>query len=243
MVAAWAGCATTGPDPSAKVAIVTTFPGRGSKIEAGTKLRVVGDYALEDFSPGKDRITLVFKTAGGRTWEPQERVLDKAKGRVIFEIDGADLLKEASLVRPLQIMLAIDRRESPENVRILRASEVAVLDADQSEADQTRLRNAKLLPPQVGKGQLLTDVANDPRYKPTLPKELKSLGNVVVWGIYKVCVDNDGGVFGVSTVKSAHRLVDADWMARIRHYRHRPYSINGVPVPYCYPLRLEVHSW
>ncbi|HXU82028.1 MAG TPA: hypothetical protein VN914_11565 [Polyangia bacterium] len=236
-----AGCATTGPDPSAKVTIVTTLPEPGTTIDATTRLRVVGDYSLEDFAPGKDRITLVFKSAGGRTWEPQELLLEKAKGRVIFEVGGDQILKQPSLVRPLQILLVIDRQEAPEKVRSLRASETVVLSADPAKANQARLEEARLLPPHIGKGQLLSDVANDPRVKPTLPMALNRAGNKV-WGIYKVCVDNDGDVFDVKMLKSAHFLVDASWMALIRRFRHKPYSINGVAVPYCYPLRLEVRA-
>jgi hypothetical protein len=146
---------------------------------------VVGDYSLEDFAPGKDRITLVFKSAGGRTWEPQELLLEKAKGRVIFEVGGDQILKQPSLVRPLQILLVIDRQEAPEKVRSLRASETVVLSADPAKANQARLEEARLLPPHIGKGQLLSDVANDPRVKPTLPMALNRAGNKV-WGIYKV---------------------------------------------------------
>jgi hypothetical protein len=235
------GCATTGPDPTAKLAIATTSPERGTKIDQDTHLRVVGDYALDDFSPGKDRITLVFKSHGGRTWEPREYMLPQAKGQVIFEVGGDELLKEASLVRPLQVLLVLDRKESPARVRTLRASDVVTFDAAPTAEDDAKLKGAKLLPPQIGRGQLLSDVVHDPRYRPHLPKELNVAGHSY-WGIYKVCVDNDGGVFSVKMLRSAHPLVDDQWMALIRRYEHRPYTINGVPVVYCYPLRLEVRS-
>ena len=66
---------------------------------------VVADYALDDFAPGKDRITLVFKGVGDKTWEPGEFLLRQARGRVTFEVTGKQLLEERSLVRPVQMLL------------------------------------------------------------------------------------------------------------------------------------------
>jgi len=99
---------------------------------------------------------------------------------------------------------------------------------------------AKFLPPSIGKGQLISD-PNDPRYRPHLPPALNRAG-MVVWGLFKLCVTAQGTVQSVQVLKSADKLVDNEWVALLKTYQHRPYSIGGRPVPYCYPLRLEVRS-
>jgi protein TonB len=98
-----------------------------------------------------------------------------------------------------------------------------------------------LLPPRVGAGQLISDVLHDPRYTPTLPPQLNRAG-MVVWGLYKICVSIGGQVTDVKVVKPADALVDGPWIQKIKTWQYRPYSINGRPVPYCYPMRLEVRS-
>jgi protein TonB len=100
---------------------------------------------------------------------------------------------------------------------------------------------AKFLPPSVGKGQMISDMQNDPRYRPHLPPALNRAG-MVVWGLFKLCVTAQGTVGSVQVLKSADKLVDNEWVALIKTLQHRPYSIGGRPVPYCYPLRLEVRS-
>jgi protein TonB len=104
----------------------------------------------------------------------------------------------------------------------------------------TQTETAKFLPPSVGKGQLITDY-NDPRYRPRLPPALNRAG-MVVWGLFKLCVTATGSVSSVQVMKSADKLVDNEWSALLKTYQHRPYSIGGRPVPYCYPMRLEVRS-
>jgi hypothetical protein len=64
-----------------------------------------------------------------------------------------------------------------------------------------------------------------------------------VWGLFKICVTEDGAVKDVKCIKSADPLVDADWAALIKNqWKYKPYSINGRPVPFCYTLRLAVQS-
>jgi hypothetical protein len=224
-----------------RVTIVATFPDEGSKLEANTRLRVVGEYALEDFAPGRDRITVVFKARGKRTWESKEYVLSQAKGQVVFEIGADELSRESSLVRPLQVLLVLDRQASPGTSRALRSSDVIHFDLELATENNARLHLDTKFPPEVGKGTLLSDVVHDRRYKPFLPPALNIAGHSYA-GLYKVCIDDDGGVYSVKMLKSAHVLVDAVWMKLIRTYEHRPYTVNGVDVPYCYPLRLEVRS-
>jgi len=100
---------------------------------------------------------------------------------------------------------------------------------------------AKFLPPSIGKGQLISDMVNDPRYRPHLPAQLNRAG-MVVWGLFKLCVTAQGSVQSVSVLKSADKLVDGEWTNLLKTLQHRPYSIGGRPVPYCYPMRLEVRS-
>jgi hypothetical protein len=65
---------------------------------------------------------------------------------------------------------------------------------------------------------------------------------MVVWGLYKICVSVAGQVTEVKVVKPADALVEGPWIQKIKTWQYRPYSINGRPVPYCYPMRLEVRS-
>jgi hypothetical protein len=55
-------------------------------------------------------------------------------------------------------------------------------------------------------------------------------------------VDNEGDVYSVTILESADPLVDRDWVALMRTLKHGTYRIDGQPVPFCYPMRLEVRS-
>jgi periplasmic protein TonB len=96
----------------------------------------------------------------------------------------------------------------------------------------------KMVPPNIGAGQLAVNVQQDP-YKPRMPAALNRAGNSI-WGMFKVCVTASGTVQEVKVIKSADALADNDWMAKIRSWRYKPYTINGRSVPFCYPLRLTV---
>jgi hypothetical protein len=232
-------CATTRPaaPPAPAIRIAETNPPPGAMVGPETHLLVVADYSVPDVQPGRDRIVVVFESADGKTWEPTRYLLSKAQGRVTFDLAGADLLKAPSLARPLRMSLVLDRFESPERMRTLAASEPAAFQLQ----SRGEIVGAKFLPPSVGKGQLLSDPVHDERYRPRLPPALNRPG-MVVWGLFKMCVDSKGEVIDVFIIKSADLLVDADWVTLLRTWRHRPYLINGVAVPYCYPLRLEVRA-
>jgi outer membrane biosynthesis protein TonB len=101
-------------------------------------------------------------------------------------------------------------------------------------------RGPQLLPPGAGKAQLISDI-REPPYKPTLPADL-NVNGMVVWGLFKVCVTTEGTVSEVKIIKSADKSVDDSWVAKLKSWRYRPYVFNGHPVPFCYPLRLEVRS-
>lgn len=99
---------------------------------------------------------------------------------------------------------------------------------------------AILLPPTVGLGQRLSDLS-DPRYRPSLPPQLNRAG-MIVWGLYKICVAVDGHVDNVKVLKSADQLVDDRWVALIRSWEYRPYSIEGRAVPFCHAMRIEARA-
>jgi hypothetical protein len=236
-----AGCAS-----SARIAVADTTPRRGSPIEEDTVLRVEAAYAVDPFTPGQDGIAVVFKSLGGTTWAASRQTLAKAEGRVTLEVSGAELAKRENLVRPLQMRLVLDTREAPDRLRIIKTSAVVFFGTEPIEEPKQvepvePPKNKTFVPPRVTKGRVLVDIARDPRYKPVLPPSLNKAG-MVVWGLFKTCVDSDGDVYSVKVIKSAHRDVDADWMNTIRSWKHQPYAIGDRPVPYCYPVRLEVRS-
>jgi periplasmic protein TonB len=99
---------------------------------------------------------------------------------------------------------------------------------------------AILLPPNVGLGQRLSDLS-DPRYRPSLPPQLNRAG-MIVWGLYRICVAVDGRVENVRVLKSADQLVDDRWVALIRSWEYRPYSIEGRAVPFCHAMRIEARA-
>jgi hypothetical protein len=97
-----------------------------------------------------------------------------------------------------------------------------------------------LLPPNVGSGQRLSDL-NDPRFRPGLPPQLNRAG-MIVWGLFRICVAVDGHVDNVKIIKSADALVDDRWLAVIRSWQYRPYSIEGRAVPFCHAMRIEARA-
>jgi outer membrane biosynthesis protein TonB len=93
----------------------------------------------------------------------------------------------------------------------------------------------------IGIGRRLSDI-NAPAHKPTLPKEINRAGTVVL-GLYKICVGADGNVQAVSVIRSAlPGGLDAHWIARIETWKYASYTVDGKPVPFCHPARIEVRS-
>src|SRR4029453_14987310 len=107
-----------------RLVIAETSPRQGTQIVADTHVRVVADYAAQDLQIGKDRLTVVLKTTGGKTWEPSQHILTRAQGRITFDFLGSDLLKQPTLTRPIQLLLVLDRAEPSGESRVLRASPV-----------------------------------------------------------------------------------------------------------------------
>ena len=227
--------------PQGTIAVAETIPAQGFLIEADTVLRIAVNYTVHEFVQGQDSIAVMFKKQGGGSWEPSQQRLTQAQGQVTFEFSGAELLARTDLARPFQArFVLVSWRAKPEPLRHLLATGVVVFQARKT-AGEPKGEVAKFIPPSVGKGQLISDMLHDPRYKPRLPPELNFAGSVV-WGLFKLCVDSDGQVSSVQVLKSAHRLVDDQWVAILRTLQHKPYMIGGRVVPYCYPMRLEVRS-
>ena len=99
--------------------------------------------------------------------------------------------------------------------------------------------NAVMLAPDVGTSLRITD-ATKPPHAIRLPPELNKPG-MVVWGLYKICVNTQGEVDWVNVLKSAHdEATDRSWSDTVKTWKYRPYAVNGKPVPFCHPIRLQV---
>jgi hypothetical protein len=107
-------------------------------------------------------------------------------------------------------------------------------------AESSMLVDAVMVPPNTGSQLLLTDVQKDP-HRPRLPTAWAGLQNRV-WGMFKICVDKEGTVLKVTTIKSADNMVDSQWRQAMRSWRYRPHQVDGNPRPFCYPARVEVGS-
>jgi hypothetical protein len=83
---------------------------------------------------------------------------------------------------------------------------------------------------------------NDPTVSPRRPIVPPGQGNRhgIVWGLYKICVDQAGAVAKVSTVKTSGDQLDHDWSDIIRTWRYRPHLLGGQPTAFCYPTRVEL---
>ena len=64
----------------------------------------------------------------------------------------------------------------------------------------------------------------------------------VFWGLFKICVSAQGRVTDVKIIKGADPLVDNEWVGKMKLWQYQPYTLNGRPVPFCHPARIEVRS-
>lgn len=96
----------------------------------------------------------------------------------------------------------------------------------------------KLVSAKVARGQLLID-PNAERYRVKLPPPLARSGETYV-AMMRVCVSAQGTVTGVQLMKGASPAIDGQFPSVIGRWRYRPLLIDGVPTPFCYPLRYEV---
>jgi hypothetical protein len=96
-------------------------------------------------------------------------------------------------------------------------------------------------PVTIKSGKRLTELGQ-PAVTPSLPTPLNR-GGVTVWGMYRVCVSAAGEVTSVRVDRSAlPGGLDAEWIAKMERWRYQPYEVNGRPVPFCSPVRLQVQG-
>jgi hypothetical protein len=96
--------------------------------------------------------------------------------------------------------------------------------------------------PPADKGGRRVTSMDEAVLRPRLPPELNSPG-VVVWGLFRVCVDAAGMVSGVEVLKSTlPGGMDGDWIAKIEGWRYSPYLVDGRASPFCLPVRVQVNA-
>jgi protein TonB len=98
----------------------------------------------------------------------------------------------------------------------------------------------KMLTPQIGKGLLLID-PNEEQYRVKLPPALER-GGVTLYAIVRVCVSAQGAVTEVRVLKGAGPAIDPQIPSVLGRWRYRPFTLNGQPTPFCYPLRYEISA-
>jgi protein TonB len=96
----------------------------------------------------------------------------------------------------------------------------------------------KMVSAKVARGQLLID-PNAEQYRVKLPPPLARSGETYV-AMMRVCVSAQGTVTGVQLMKGATPAIDGQFPSVIGRWRYRPLLVDGVPTPFCYPLRYEV---
>jgi len=111
-----AACATA---PAAKLAMTSASPPPGSPIGSDTTLRIGVFYQIDQLAKGQDGVAALFKTQDGGRWEAARQVITEPKGRLVFELSGAALLRNTALVRPYQVRFVLDRREGPGQARTI----------------------------------------------------------------------------------------------------------------------------
>lgn len=72
---------------------------------------------------------------------------------------------------------------------------------------------------------------------PRLPEDLSRRGREYVVTV-EICVSPRGTVDGVTLRRGASPDLDRAVLAAIRDWRYRPWALDGVPIPFCHPLRI-----
>jgi protein TonB len=98
----------------------------------------------------------------------------------------------------------------------------------------------RMLTAQIGKGLLLID-PNEEQYRVKLPPALERSG-VTLYAIVRVCVSAQGAVTDVRVLKGAGPAIDPQIPSVLGRWRYRPFTLNGQPTPFCYPLRYEISA-
>ena len=90
----------------------------------------------------------------------------------------------------------------------------------------------KLLAPNMGQQHKLS--GEDPAF----PAVLRKAGAVYVV-MAKICVGKTGAVDGVTLMKRADPLLDANVESAVRNWRYSPLLVGSAPAPFCYVARFE----
>lgn len=98
----------------------------------------------------------------------------------------------------------------------------------------------RMLAPQIGKGLLLID-PNEEQYRVKLPPALERSGTTLT-AIVRVCVSAQGAVTDVKILRGAGPAIDPQIPTVLARWRYRPFTLNGQPTPFCYPLRYEISA-
>jgi len=96
----------------------------------------------------------------------------------------------------------------------------------------------KIVSASVGRGQLLID-PNAERYRVKLPLALARTGETYT-ALLRLCVSAEGAVTSVQVLKGAGAALDGQFPSVMGRWRYRPLVVDGVPTPFCYPVRYEV---
>lgn len=90
----------------------------------------------------------------------------------------------------------------------------------------------KLLAPSMGQQHKLS--GEDPAF----PAVLRRAGALYVV-MAKICVGKTGAVDGVTLMKKADPLLDANVESAVRNWRYSPLLVGSAPAPFCYVARFE----
>jgi protein TonB len=91
---------------------------------------------------------------------------------------------------------------------------------------------AKFLAPNMGALQKMS--GDDPAFPPSLRKP-----GMVYAVIAKICVSRTGTVEGVTIMKKADSLLDANVVSAVKSWRFRPLMANEMAIPFCYPATFQ----
>jgi hypothetical protein len=78
---------------------------------------------------------------------------------------------------------------------------------------------------------LAVDVQREPAALP-VPFRLRRPGTYL-WAVFRFCARVDGSLSTATMLRSADRLVDADWMSAVRRWRFKPLLRDGAPRAFC----------
>lgn len=98
----------------------------------------------------------------------------------------------------------------------------------------------KMVTPQIGRQQLLIDPERD-EFKVKVPPALRQQ-DLRFAAILKICVSAQGAVTSVQVLREADPTIDGQFPVVMSRWRYKPYTIDGRPVPFCYPLRYEIST-